>query len=118
MGFFHEIDYGRPSLALDLMEEWRPLIADSMVLMLVNRGSLKPANFHWTGAPKRPVELGRDGTSAVFQAYGEWLERRVYHEDAGPGGETTLRHAILLQARRVAQTIQEKRVAYVSFMVK
>jgi CRISPR-associated protein Cas1 len=37
LGFFHAIDYGRPSMALDLMEEFRPIVADSIVLEAVNR---------------------------------------------------------------------------------
>jgi CRISPR-associated protein Cas1 len=37
--------YGRPALALDLMEEFRPLIADSVAISLVNRGELGPDDF-------------------------------------------------------------------------
>ncbi len=43
LGFFHRPRYGRPSLALDLAEEFRPLIGDSVVLMLVNNGYARDA---------------------------------------------------------------------------
>ncbi len=44
-GFYHAGRHGRPSLALDLMEEFRPVIADSVVLNLINNGMLAPADF-------------------------------------------------------------------------
>ncbi len=45
LGFYHRPRYGRPSLALDLTEEFRPLIADSVVLTLVNNGEVTPISF-------------------------------------------------------------------------
>lgn len=112
VGFFHEIDYGRPSLALDLMEEWRPLVADSLCLELVNRGSLRPENFVSTGRPSRPVELGQEGVERVLHAYGSRLTSRLYHPLAGPGGETTLQRAVGLQVRRLARVIAGKDAQY------
>jgi CRISPR-associated protein Cas1 len=43
LGFYHQPRYGRPALALDLMEEYRPLIADSLVLTVVNNGERGPS---------------------------------------------------------------------------
>lgn len=105
LGFFHEVSYGRPSLALDLMEEWRPAIADAMVMELVNRGVLKPESFSWTGRQNRPVELGEGGVEIVLQAYGQRLETELFHPQAGPGGRTSLRQAIVLQVRQLARVI-------------
>ncbi len=112
MGFFHEPRSGRPSLALDLMEEWRPLIADALCLELVNRGSLRPEDFEKTGNPRRPVELGEAGVQLVLKAYGRRLAVRLYHPLAGPGGQTTLQNAIVLQARRMAQVVAGKENIY------
>ena len=113
LGSFHEVAYGRPSLALDLMEEWRPYVADALVLELINRGSLQPRDFHWTGRPKRPVELGEEGVAVVLNAYGRRLETLIFHPGAGPaGGQTTLRQAIELQARQFAQVILGRRESY------
>jgi len=49
-GTLHSIDYGRPSLALDLMEEWRPIIVDTLVLSVFNLKVLTPSDFE-----ERPV---------------------------------------------------------------
>lgn len=118
LGFFHEIAYGRPSLVLDMMEPWRPVLADALVLELVNRGALQPQDFRWTGNVRRPVELGEDGVDLVLRAYGSRLEQTVYHPMAGPGGNTTLRHAMLLQVRQLAQVIQGKRASYEPYTIK
>ena len=45
LGFYHRMRYGRPALALDLMEEFRPLVADSVVLQVLNSGMLQPRDF-------------------------------------------------------------------------
>ena len=119
LGFFHELEYGRPSLALDLMEEWRPVVVDALALELVNRGRLRPEQFERTGSVKRPVQLGEAGVELVLRAYGERLEGVVYHPDAGSGGgQTTVRHAIRLQAYRLARVVLEGGAAYVPFVVR
>ena len=119
LGFFHELEYGRPSLALDLMEEWRPVVVDALALELVNRGRLRPEQFERTGSVKRPVQLGEAGGELVLRAYGERLEGVVYHPDAGSGGgQTTVRHAIRLQAYRLARVVLEGGAAYVPFVVR
>lgn len=118
LGFFHASESGRPSLALDLMEEWRPLVADALCLELVNRGSLMPEQFVQTGNPKRPVELGEEGMARVLQAYGGRLGSRIYHAHAGPGGETTLQKAFVLQARLMARVIQGNSHTYEGIRAK
>ncbi len=45
VGFFHQLKYGKPCLALDLMEEFRPIIADSVVLTLINNRRIKIDDF-------------------------------------------------------------------------
>ena len=45
VGFFHQIKYGKPCLALDLMEEFRPILADSVVITLINNRRIKPTDF-------------------------------------------------------------------------
>ena len=56
-GFFHTGRHGRPSLALDLMEEFRPVIADSVVLNLVNNGMLADADSS-TSSTSNPCSAG------------------------------------------------------------
>ena len=45
VGFFHQLKYGKPCLALDLMEEFRPILADSVVITLINNRRIKPTDF-------------------------------------------------------------------------
>ena len=55
LGFFHTIDYGRPSLSLDMMEEFRPVLVDWPVLDLVNQKQITAESFERTPNPKLPV---------------------------------------------------------------
>src|SRR3954452_22805987 len=65
-GFYHAGRHGRPSLALDMMEEFRSVIADSVVLNLVNNGSLTLGDFlTWRDA----CQLNDSGREKFFRAY-------------------------------------------------
>lgn len=61
-GSLHSMDYGRPSLALDLMEEWRPTIVDTLVLSVFNLKALTPSDFEMreeiTQEAKNGEEMG------------------------------------------------------------
>jgi CRISPR-associated protein Cas1 len=76
LGFYHRPRYGRPSLALDLAEEFRPLIADSVVLTLINNGEVTSASFiRRAGA----VALTDAGRRAVLAAFERRLDTLVIH---------------------------------------
>lgn len=49
LGFYHQPRYGRPALALDLMEPFRPLIADSVVIWCINNGVVSASDFQRVG---------------------------------------------------------------------
>ena len=75
-GFFHVGRHGKPSLALDLMEEFRAVIADSVVLTLINNGYLTPKDFLvWREA----CQLTEDGRKRFFQAYEQRKATIVTH---------------------------------------
>src|SRR6202035_1284933 len=75
-GFFHAGRHGKPSLALDLMEEFRAVIADSVVLTLINNGSLTAKDFLvWREA----CQLTEEGRKRFFQAYEQRRARLVPH---------------------------------------
>ncbi|MCS6828359.1 MAG: CRISPR-associated endonuclease Cas1, partial [Caldilinea sp.] len=59
VGFLHRLEYNRPSLALDLMEEFRPLIVDSVVLHCLNNGVIKGEHFRSGESEDRPILLRR-----------------------------------------------------------
>ena len=76
MGFYHQPKYGRPALALDLAEEFRPLIADSAALTLFNNSELKEKDFiHRGGA----VSLTQDGRKAVIGAFERRMDSLITH---------------------------------------
>ena len=76
MGFYHQPRYGRPALALDLAEEFRPLAADSATLTLFNNGELKEKDFiHRAGA----VSLTQEGRKAVIRAFERRMDTLITH---------------------------------------
>jgi CRISP-associated protein Cas1 len=64
IGFFHQPRFGRPALALDLMEGFRPLIADSVVIGAVNTGMVGPGDFMRVGPAVALTPSGRKGVPA------------------------------------------------------
>lgn len=93
LGALHAIEYGRPSLACDLVEEWRAFLGDRLVLTLINRHIIKPEDFvyHTESArgeesnhgdeeeesPFRPVEMKPRVKRALVMAYEKWMDRRI-----------------------------------------
>jgi CRISPR-associated protein Cas1 len=82
VGFLHALRPGRPALALDLMEEFRPVLADRLALALINRRQLRAEHFELL--PGGAVRLTDDGRREVIVAYHrrkeEMLEHRVLRQ--------------------------------------
>ncbi len=73
LGFYHRPRFGRPALALDLAEEFRPLIAESMVIGVINNREVAPHDFVVRAGG---VALTRDGRKAVLAATSaDWRSR-------------------------------------------
>ncbi len=68
LGYLHSDRYGRPSLALDLMEEFRPLVVDTVVLTALNKGILTPADFT-TEPLSGAVSLLPEGRKTFLRLY-------------------------------------------------
>lgn len=100
LGFFHRPRFGRPALALDLMEECRPLLADSVLLTLVNGRRLTRGDFF---ARAGTVTLTASGRRAVIAAF----ERRMTTEIIHPTFRyrVVYRRALELQARLLAAAL-------------
>jgi CRISPR-associated protein Cas1 len=81
VGFLHADRPGRASLALDLMEELRPVLADRLALTLINRGQLKANDF--TQDEGGAVSLTEDGRKAVLIAWQERKKRNLRHPFLG-----------------------------------
>ena len=93
-GFYHQSRYGRPALALDLMEPFRPLIADSAVLTAINNGEVVGADFVRAGGAVNLNERGRRAFIAAF-------ERRMSQEITHPvfGYAAQYRQIVEIQCR-------------------
>lgn len=97
IGALHATRPGRPALALDLMEPFRPLIADSVAISAFNRGELTEGHFLDTAAGCALTDAGR---KAFFSAYGRRMDTEVSH----PVFDYRLsyRRMLMLHARLVA----------------
>lgn len=93
-GFFHAPRYGKPALALDIMEPFRPIIADSVVLSTVNTGEIASSDFV-------SASTGTSLTSAGRRRFVRAFERRLSQETTHPlfGYRLSMRRLLLLQAR-------------------
>lgn len=76
LGFYHQPRYGRPALALDLMEEFRPLIVDSVVLLAVNTGAVKLSDFIRRGGA---VTLTSAGRGKFLRVYERRMDEEISH---------------------------------------
>jgi CRISPR-associated protein Cas1 len=96
LGFFHQPRFGRPALALDLMEEFRPLIVDSVVISLVNRAEVGSEDFTHT---TRGVHLSDEGRRHFWRAWARRMETEVTHPDFGY--RMSYRRMMEVQARQL-----------------
>ena len=117
VGFLHAPSYSRPSLVLDLMEEFRPVVVDSVVLRLVNARILTAADF--VAQPEvveRPVLLAEAGRRRFLEAYEERVQTRVTEPRAGE--QVTLRRLFELQARQIARIALGQQTSYEPWLIR
>lgn len=98
LGLLHGPRSGRPSLALDLMEEFRPLVVDSMVCRLAATGQLNPTDFTVSAADG--CRMSASALKTFLTAYEKRMLTLVAHRRAG--GRVSYRVALLAQARTVS----------------
>ncbi len=112
-GLFHRPRFGRPSLALDLAEEFRPLIGDSVAITLINNGEMRPSHFVVRAGG---VALTSDGRKIVLANY----ERRMDAEVTHPlfGYRITYRRVLEVQVRLLAARLMGEVPAYVAFTTR
>jgi CRISP-associated protein Cas1 len=97
LGIYHRPRFGRPALALDLAEEFRPLVGDSVVINLVNNGEIKSSHFVVRG---EGVALTADGRRSVIASYERRLDTQLTHPVFGY--KVTYRRVLEVQARMFA----------------
>ena len=112
-GFFHQPRYGRPALALDMMEPFRPLIVESAVITAINNAEVRPTDFvrRATG-----VNLSDGGRKRFITT----LERRFSHEVTHPlfGYRVDYRRLLEIQARLLGRFLLGETSDYPNFMTR
>ena len=113
LGVMHRPRFGRPALALDLAEEFRPLVAESVVINVINNGEIKPRDFvHKAGG----VSLTQKGRRSVLAAYERRLDVQVTHPTYGY--KITYRRVFEVQARVLAAHLLGEIPSYTPFMTR
>lgn len=113
LGFYHQPRYGRPALALDLMEEFRPLVADSVVINLINTGEIRARDFivRLTGCA-----LTDSGRKRVIEAFERRLNTTITHPVFGY--TVSYRRIFEIQARLLARFLTGEISEYPSFITR
>jgi len=113
MGFYHQPRFGRPALALDLMEPFRPLIADSAVLSAINTRMVTARDFVQAGLG---VPLTPNGRKSLFRAYESRMDTLVTH----PLFEyrVSYRRLVEIQARLLARVFEGEIPEYPVFVTR
>ena len=112
-GLYHQPRYGRPALALDLMEPFRPLVADSVVVQAINNGEVRPNDFKTAAGS---VNLTADGRRRFISTF----ERRLGHEVVHPlfGYRVSYRRLMEMQARLFGRFLLGELSEYPNFTTR
>lgn len=110
MGLYHQPRFGRPSLALDLMEEFRPAIADQVALNLINNKELKGEDFMRTGFG---VSISPQAKRKIIEGHERRIETEVEHPVNG--NKVSYRRIFDFQARLLAKVISGEIAEYTAF---
>jgi len=113
LGVFHKPRFGRPALALDLAEEFRPLIADSTVINLINNGEIRENGFT---VRAQGVALTQQGRRSFIAAYERRLDQEVTHPVYGY--KITYRRVLEVQARMLGAYLLGEIPDYIPFMTR
>jgi CRISPR-associated protein Cas1 len=100
LGFYHQPRYGRPALALDMMEEFRPLIADSTAITLFNKKELTDKDFIKTGIG---ISLTPKAKKKVIAGYERQMEVEITHPIFGY--TVSYRRVLEVQARLLSRVL-------------
>ena len=112
-GYYHRLRYGRPSLALDLAEEFRPLLADSVVLTLVNNRMVDRNDFVIRGPSCALTDSARRAVIDAFEGRVDTLVRHPLFDYS-----VSYRRVLEIQARLLARRVAGELPAYRPFTTR
>ena len=112
-GFYHQPRYGRPALALDMMEPFRPLIVESVVVTAINNGEVRPTDFVRRATGINLSDAGRKRFIATF-------ERRLSQEVTHPlfGYRVEYRRLLEIQTRLLGRFLMGETSDYPNFITR
>ncbi len=113
LGFYHRPRFGRPALALDLAEEFRPLLGDSLAVALINNGEVSMPDFV---VRAQGVSLTQEGRKAVIRGYERRLDSEVTHPVFGY--QVTYRRILEVQARLLGAHLMGEIPNYTAFTTR
>lgn len=115
LGYLHQLRYGRASLALDLMEEFRPLVVDSVVLTAINRKVINAADFI-VEPVSGMVSLAEEPRKEFLRLYEQKKQSKFTHPVLGT--KCSYREAFEIQARFLAKFLLEEIDLYPPLVMK
>jgi len=113
LGYLHKPKYGKPALALDMIEEFRPIIADSICITLINTGQITDRDFEIT---KFGTNMKSDGRKTILKAYGARMDSTITHPLLGYAA--SYRRILEIQVRLLARHLLGEIPMYSGFMVR
>jgi CRISP-associated protein Cas1 len=113
LGFYHRPRYGRAALALDVMEEFRPIVADSIVINAINTGVVRPYDFVSRGGS---VFLAEHGRVRFLRAYERRMDELVTHPVFGY--RISYRRVLEVQARLLGRFLAGEIPEYPGFLTR
>jgi CRISPR-associated endonuclease Cas1/CRISPR-associated protein Cas4 len=113
LGFYHRPRFARPALALDMMEPFRPILCDSVVIQVVNNAEVKADGFVCAGPS---VNLKPHARRAFIAAYERRLEQEVTHPHFGY--RVSMRRLLEVQARLLARHLLGEIETYPHYLVR
>lgn len=114
VGYLHVLRPGRPALALDFMESFRPMLADRMALSLINRQQVKPDDFNTR--PGGAVEISESARKTILTAWQGRKQDEVQHETVQE--RTPIALLPMVQARLLARYIRGENEDYIPFLTR
>jgi CRISP-associated protein Cas1 len=113
LGFYHKPRFGRPALALDLMEEFRPLVADSVVMTVINTGVVRVQDFTILGDE---CSIKAPARNRIIEAYERRMDQTVVHPLFGYSA--SYRRIFELQARLLSRVLTGELPRYEAFTTR
>src|SRR5262249_37214405 len=113
LGFYHQPHYGRPALALDLMEEFRPIVADSVVISAVNNDIVGPDDFYRSATS---IGLRPSARKRIIQAFERRMDELVTHPVFGY--RISYRRVLDVQARLLGRFLLGEIDAFPEFVTR